>query len=96
MFLNWVSMTTVSCYTITGTYPLSPQLPAVGGNEMAGTVTEIGSKVTSLKPGDHVIAAQPGIGTSCSLCHDDTYYVMMHILCHDDTHRHMEGYTSMS
>ena len=59
-------MTTVS-YTITGTYPLSPQLPAVGGNEMVGMVTEIGSNVTSLKPGDHVISVQPGLGMSCLL-----------------------------
>ena len=48
---------------IAGTYPLSPRLPAFGGNEVVGTVIEVGSAVTSLKPGDHVIAAQPGIGT---------------------------------
>ena len=29
---------------------------------MVGMVTEVGSNVTSLKPGDHVIAAQPGLG----------------------------------
>ena len=45
-----------------GTYPLSPRLPAVGGNEMVGMVTEIGSNVISLKRGDHVISAQPGLG----------------------------------
>jgi len=48
--------------TIAGTYPLSPKLPAFGGNEVVGIVTEVGSTVTSFKPGDHVIAAQPGIG----------------------------------
>jgi len=52
---------------ITGSYPLLPQLPAVGGNEMVGMVTEIGSTVTSVKPGDHVIAAQPGLGISMTI-----------------------------
>jgi len=47
---------------IVGTYPLSPKLPAFGGNEVVGMVTEVGSLVKTLKPGDHVIAAQPGIG----------------------------------
>ena len=53
---------------IAGTYPLSPQLPAVGGNEMVGMVTEIGARVTSVRPGDHVIAAGPGLGIYCVGC----------------------------
>ncbi|XP_065890147.1 enoyl-[acyl-carrier-protein] reductase, mitochondrial-like [Dysidea avara] len=60
---------------IQGTYPLSPRLPAFGGNEVVGMVTEVGSTITSLKLGDHVIAAQPGIGTwrDTIVCHYDKW-----------------------
>lgn len=59
--------------SIQGSYPLSPQLPAIGGNEMVGIVTETGTNVSSMKPGDHVIAGEPGLGTwrQTLVCHKD-------------------------
>lgn len=48
---------------IQGTYALLPDLPAVGGNEGVGQVVEIGSHVTSLKPGDWVIPTDAAFGT---------------------------------
>ncbi|MFC2074965.1 zinc-binding dehydrogenase [Bdellovibrionota bacterium] len=39
-----------------GVYPDAPPLPSVIGYEVAGKVEAVGSKVTSLKPGDHVLA----------------------------------------
>ncbi|XP_074832417.1 enoyl-[acyl-carrier-protein] reductase, mitochondrial [Carettochelys insculpta] len=48
---------------IQGTYALLPDLPAVGGNEGVGQVVEIGSHVTSLKPGDWVIPIDAPVGT---------------------------------
>lgn len=55
---------------------------------MVGVVTEIGSAVTSVKPEDYVIAAQPGLGMQC----DNICYVMMTytgtwretLVCHHD------------
>ncbi|XP_068773497.1 enoyl-[acyl-carrier-protein] reductase, mitochondrial isoform X3 [Struthio camelus] len=48
---------------IQGTYAILSELPAVGGNEGVGQVVEIGSRVTSVKPGDWVIPADTGLGT---------------------------------
>ncbi|XP_062995923.1 enoyl-[acyl-carrier-protein] reductase, mitochondrial [Elgaria multicarinata webbii] len=48
---------------IQGTYAILADLPAVGGNEGVGQVMEVGSHVTSLKPGDLVIPADAGLGT---------------------------------
>ncbi|XP_066494561.1 enoyl-[acyl-carrier-protein] reductase, mitochondrial [Tiliqua scincoides] len=48
---------------IQGTYAILADLPAVGGNEGVGQVMEVGSRVTSLKPGDLVIPADAGLGT---------------------------------
>lgn len=45
-----------------GTYALLSDLPAVGGNEGVGEVIEVGSHVTSLKPGDWVIPGDAGLG----------------------------------
>ena len=39
----------------TGTYPLKPSLPAVGGNEGVGEVIETGKDVQNLNTGDQVI-----------------------------------------
>ncbi|MBN3310918.1 MECR protein, partial [Amia calva] len=47
-----------------GTYAILPALPAVGGNEGVGQVLEVGSRVTSLKPGDWVIPRDAGLGDS--------------------------------
>ena len=49
-------------FPIPGTYPLRPNLPAVGGNEGVGKVVEIGKDVSELKPGDTVIPAQSCLG----------------------------------
>ncbi|KAJ3598486.1 hypothetical protein NHX12_001997 [Muraenolepis orangiensis] len=46
-----------------GTYAILPELPAVGGNEGVAQVEEVGSQVTSLKPGDWVIPRDAGLGT---------------------------------
>ncbi|XP_077193289.1 enoyl-[acyl-carrier-protein] reductase, mitochondrial [Paroedura picta] len=48
---------------IQGMYAVLPDFPAVGGNEGVGQVVQIGSNVTSLKPGDLVIPADAGLGT---------------------------------
>ena len=39
-------------------------MPAVGGNEGVGQVTEVGSQVTTLKVGDWVIPRDAGLGES--------------------------------
>ncbi|KAJ8008988.1 hypothetical protein DPEC_G00084140 [Dallia pectoralis] len=46
-----------------GTYPILPMFPAVGGNEGVGEVVEVGSEVTSLRPGDWAIPWDTGFGT---------------------------------
>ncbi|NXE75903.1 MECR protein, partial [Cochlearius cochlearius] len=48
---------------IQGTYAVLSPLPAVGGNEGVGEVLEVGRRVATLKPGDWVIPAGPGLGT---------------------------------
>ncbi|XP_067386879.1 enoyl-[acyl-carrier-protein] reductase, mitochondrial isoform X1 [Emydura macquarii macquarii] len=48
---------------IQGTYAILPDLPAVGGNEGVGQVVEVGSHVTSVKPGDWVVPVNAGFGT---------------------------------
>ena len=48
-----------------GAYALKPALPAVGGNEGVGEVTEVGSEVQDLNAGDHVVLrADQCLGTS--------------------------------
>ncbi|NWI11107.1 MECR protein, partial [Crypturellus soui] len=48
---------------IQGSYALLPELPAVGGNEGVGRVLGVGSRVTTVTPGDWVIPADAGLGT---------------------------------
>lgn len=48
---------------IQGVYPVKPALPAVGGNEGFGKVISVGSNVSSIKVGDHVIPDRSGLGT---------------------------------
>lgn len=48
---------------IEGTYLHLPETPATPGNEFVGEVLKTGEDVTALAPGDHVIAASPGLGT---------------------------------
>ncbi len=44
-----------------------PPCPAVYGHEGAGVVEQVGSAVTTLKPGDHVLMANPSCG-ACPEC----------------------------
>lgn len=48
---------------IQGTYPIKPELPAIGGNEGVGEVVSVGSKVEGLNVGDRVLPSKPGLGT---------------------------------
>merc|ERR1711976_1102289 len=48
---------------VEGIYAIQPELPAVGGNEGVGVVTKVGSEVTGIKAGDHVVPSGPGKGT---------------------------------
>lgn len=45
-----------------GSYPVLCPLPAVGGNEGVAEVIEVGSDVTSLRPGDWVMPIDAGFG----------------------------------
>lgn len=56
---------------VTGTYGIKPPLPAVGGNEGVGEVTEVGSEVKSLRAGDQVVLrADLSLGIKwISACH---------------------------
>ena len=47
---------------LTGTYPIKPSLPTVGGNEGVGEVVAIGRQVEDLKKGDWVLMANSGLG----------------------------------
>ncbi|KAG1925039.1 enoyl-[acyl-carrier-protein] reductase, mitochondrial, partial [Pimephales promelas] len=47
---------------IQGSYPILVPVPAVGGNEGVGEVLEVGSDVTSLRPGDWVVPIDAGFG----------------------------------
>ena len=49
---------------LSGIYALKPALPAVGGNEGVGEVTEVGSEVQGLDTGDRVVLrAEQCLGT---------------------------------
>jgi NDMA-dependent alcohol dehydrogenase len=53
-------------HSVTGDVPLF--LPTVGGHEGAGVVLEVGSEVTRVKPGDHVVlTVVPSCG-KCAFC----------------------------
>ncbi|XP_066140675.1 enoyl-[acyl-carrier-protein] reductase, mitochondrial-like [Euwallacea fornicatus] len=49
--------------TIQGKYPSKPELPAVPGNEGVGEIVCVGSDVTNLVEGDHVVPLNPNLGT---------------------------------
>ena len=49
-----------------GTYPLKPQFPAVGGNEGVGRVVTVGTEVSHLQEGDLVIPCAAGLGEGMS------------------------------
>ena len=46
----------------------NPDLPLVGGHEVAGVVEEVGEDVTYVKPGDRVIVCM--VATGCGKCHN--------------------------
>ena len=48
---------------IQGSYPVKPNLPAVGGNEGVGEVVSVGAEVSAVKPGDWVVPNCSGCGT---------------------------------
>ena len=57
----------------TGTYPLKPSLPAVGGNEGVGDVIETGKDVQNLNTGDQVILrADQCLGKVMKMCHKNS------------------------
>ncbi|CAG2122228.1 unnamed protein product, partial [Medioppia subpectinata] len=49
--------------TIQGVYAVKPKLPAIGGNEGVAKVVSVGSAVTAVKVGDHVIPSASSSGT---------------------------------
>ena len=54
---------------------MKPALPAVGGNEGVGEVTEVGNEVQDLNTGDHVVLrADQCLGT------DGTFPIYPHVL----------------
>lgn len=42
------------CHDVQGQYQDKPKLPFVPGSEVSGVVTAVGSRVHSVRPGDHV------------------------------------------
>ena len=53
---------------MSGLYPVPS--PGVCGHEAAGIVAEVGSAVTHVKPGDHIIVATLAACGMCEYCHD--------------------------
>ena len=53
-----VGVNPVETYIRSGTYARKPSLPAILGNDCAGVVEDVGSKVTSFKRGDRVFTSQ--------------------------------------
>lgn len=51
---------------IDGTYPHA--LPAIPGHEAAGVVRAVGSEVTTVKPGDHVVSCLSAFCGTCEFC----------------------------
>jgi S-(hydroxymethyl)glutathione dehydrogenase / alcohol dehydrogenase len=48
--------------------------PMILGHEMAGIVEEVGSEVTMVKPGDHVIRGGSGVCGKCKWCMSGKYF----------------------
>ena len=57
-----VGVNPVETYIRSGTYARKPNLPAILGNDCAGVVEDVGSKVTSIKKGDRVFTSQTHSG----------------------------------
>ena len=58
-----VGVNPVETYIRSGTYARKPHLPTILGNDCAGVVEEIGSKVTSFKKGGRVFTSQTHSGS---------------------------------
>ena len=58
-----VGVNPVETYIRSGMYARTPQLPFILGNDCAGLVEDVGSKVTSFKKGDRVFTSQSHSGT---------------------------------
>jgi Zn-dependent alcohol dehydrogenase len=52
---GWILLITTDAYTLSGKDP-EGAFPVILGHEGAGIVESVGEGVTSVKPGDHVIA----------------------------------------
>jgi NADPH2:quinone reductase len=66
-----VGVNPVDAYIRTGTYARKPSLPYTPGTDIAGTVEQVGSGVTAVKPGDRVYAhAAIGGCAEIALCED--------------------------
>ena len=52
---RWILLITTDAYTLSGKDP-EGAFPVILGHEGAGIVESVGEGVTSVKPGDHVIA----------------------------------------
>ena len=57
-----VGINPVETYIRAGTYARTPSLPAILGNDCAGIVDQVGSDVTTFKPGDRVFASKSNTG----------------------------------
>lgn len=62
--LHVAGINPVDTYIRAGTYPQKPQLPYTPGKDGAGIVEKVGANVTYFKPGDRVLTADAGSGTS--------------------------------
>lgn len=58
----------VETYIRSGTHSVKPNLPYTPGNDGAGIVVEVGSKVTRQKPGDRVYVSKSITGTYAEEC----------------------------
>ncbi len=62
---------------VQGLYQVKPETPFVPGSEAAGEVLEVGAKVTSVKPGDRVMAgAQTGAFAEEMVCDDGSLFAL--------------------
>lgn len=76
-----------------GVYPTP--LPAVLGHEGAGVVEQIGSEVTSVEPGDHVVLSAAYCGT-CKECRAGRVAYCRYLFAQDFGGSRSDGSTSLS
>jgi S-(hydroxymethyl)glutathione dehydrogenase/alcohol dehydrogenase len=80
-------------HAVTGDLPVA--LPMIGGHEGAGVVEQVGSRVTTVRPGDHVVLSWIPACGRCRMCatgHQNLCDLGAHITVgrqiQDDTSRH--------